>query len=80
MTVSLVRFTPSTHTNWHSHAIGQTFHVTEGLVGTGDSTVLRVRAGDTIKLAMFEAMPDGRGPTTWLEPIADSDYQKADAQ
>jgi hypothetical protein len=30
MTVALVRFTPGAHTNWHSHAVGQTLHVTEG--------------------------------------------------
>jgi hypothetical protein len=28
---SLVRFTPCARTNWHSHAIGQTLHVTEGV-------------------------------------------------
>jgi quercetin dioxygenase-like cupin family protein len=49
MSVTLVRFTPGAHTNWHSHAVGQTLHVTEGvgLVGTRDGQVLRVRAGDT---------------------------------
>ena len=38
MTVALVRFTPGARTNWHSHAVGQTLHVTEGvgLVGTRD--------------------------------------------
>ena len=38
MSVALVRFTPGAHTNWHSHAVGQTLHVTEGvgLVGTRD--------------------------------------------
>jgi quercetin dioxygenase-like cupin family protein len=41
MTVSLVRCTPGARTNWHSHAIGQTLHVTKGvgLVGTRDGTV-----------------------------------------
>jgi quercetin dioxygenase-like cupin family protein len=50
MTVALVRFTPGAHTNWHSHAVGQTLHVTEGvgLVGTRDGSVLLVRAGDTV--------------------------------
>ena len=31
MTVALVRFTPGARTNWHSHAVGQTLHVTEGI-------------------------------------------------
>ncbi|MFJ3804708.1 cupin domain-containing protein [Streptomyces sp. NPDC090088] len=47
---ALVRFTPGARTNWHSHAIGQTLHVTEGvgLVVSRDGTVIRVRAGDTV--------------------------------
>ncbi|GAA1033252.1 MULTISPECIES: cupin domain-containing protein [Amycolatopsis] len=34
---ALVRFTPGARTNWHSHANGQTLHVTEG-VDDGDGT------------------------------------------
>jgi quercetin dioxygenase-like cupin family protein len=50
MVVALVRFTPGAHTNWHSHAVGQTLHVTDGigLVGTRDGTVIRMRPGDTV--------------------------------
>jgi quercetin dioxygenase-like cupin family protein len=95
---SLVRFTPGARSNWHSHAVGQTLHVTEGvgLVGTRDGEVLRVRAGDTVicppeedhwhgaaadtfmsHLAMLESRSDGSDPTTWLEPLPDADYAKA---
>jgi quercetin dioxygenase-like cupin family protein len=98
MTVALVRFTPGARTHWHSHAVGQTLHVTDGLglVGTRDGTVLRIRAGDTVNcppdeqhwhgaaadtfmshLAMLESLPDGADPTTWLEPLADEEYQNA---
>ncbi|MEV5451750.1 cupin domain-containing protein [Streptomyces sp. NPDC052535] len=47
---ALVRFTPGARTHWHSHALGQTLHVTEGvgLVVTRDGDVARVRAGDTV--------------------------------
>ena len=47
---ALVRFTPGARTNWHSHAVGQTLHVTEGvgLVVNRDGTVLRMREGDTV--------------------------------
>ena len=31
MIVSLVRFTPGARSNWHSHAVGQTLHVTDGI-------------------------------------------------
>jgi quercetin dioxygenase-like cupin family protein len=98
MTVALVRFTPGARTNWHSHAVGQTLHVTEGvgLVGTRDGSVLRIRAGDTViclpdedhwhgaaahtfmsHLAMLEAKADGGDPTTWLEPLPQDEYEKA---
>jgi quercetin dioxygenase-like cupin family protein len=38
MIVSLVRFTPGARTSWHSHAVGQSLHVTDGtgLVVTRD--------------------------------------------
>jgi quercetin dioxygenase-like cupin family protein len=50
MIVSLVRFTPGTRTNWHSHAVGQTPHVTDGigLVQTRNGKVIRTRPGDTV--------------------------------
>jgi quercetin dioxygenase-like cupin family protein len=50
MNVSLVRFTPGARTNWHSHVVGQTLHVTEGigLIVTSDGTVIRIRPGDTV--------------------------------
>src|SRR3954451_13858680 len=101
MTVSLVRFTPGAHTNWHRHAVGQTLHVTEGvgLVGIRDGSVVRVRAGDTAvcppdeehwhgagadtfmsHLAMLEVKPEGGPPTTWLEPLPDEEYRKANEQ
>jgi quercetin dioxygenase-like cupin family protein len=50
MTVSLVRFTPGARTNWHSHAVGQTLHVTDGigLVATRYGRVIKMRAGDTV--------------------------------
>jgi quercetin dioxygenase-like cupin family protein len=50
MNVSLVRFTPGAHSNWHRHAVGQTLHVTEGvgLVGIRDGSVVRIHAGETV--------------------------------
>ncbi len=50
LVASLVRFTPTARTNWHSHAVGQALHITEGVgfVVNRDGTVLRVRAGDTV--------------------------------
>ncbi|PZG22554.1 cupin domain-containing protein [Micromonospora craterilacus] len=50
MIVSRVRFTPGARTNWHSHALGQTLHVTEGigLVQTRDGRTITLRPGDTV--------------------------------
>ena len=48
--VGYVRFTPGARTNWHSHALGQTLHCTDGigLVATRDGTVIQMRPGDTV--------------------------------
>jgi len=45
-----VRFTPGARTHWHSHALGQTLHCTDGVgfVGTRDGSVLVLRPGETI--------------------------------
>lgn len=72
MTVALVRFTPGARTNWHSHAVGQTLHVTEGggLVGTRDGQVLRVRAGDTITCPPGEQHWHGAVADTFMSHLA----------
>ncbi|MCP2323932.1 quercetin dioxygenase-like cupin family protein [Hamadaea flava] len=72
MTVALVRFTPGAHTNWHSHAVGQTLHVTDGigLVGTRDGRVLRVRAGDTVVCPPGEEHWHGAAADTFMSHLA----------
>jgi quercetin dioxygenase-like cupin family protein len=72
MTVALVRFTPGAHTNWHSHAVGQTLHVTEGvgLVGTRDGSVVQVRAGDTVACPPDEEHWHGATSDTFMSHLA----------
>ncbi|GAA2564755.1 cupin domain-containing protein [Winogradskya consettensis] len=72
MTVALVRFTPGARTNWHSHAVGQTLHVTEGvaLVGTRDGTVVRARAGDTVICPPGEDHWHGATEDTFMSHLA----------
>lgn len=72
MTVALVRFTPGARTNWHSHAVGQTLHVTEGvgLVGTRDGTVARIRAGDTVICPPGEEHWHGATTDTFMSHLA----------
>ncbi|SDB80432.1 Cupin domain protein [Raineyella antarctica] len=50
LVVAHVRFAPCARTDWHSHALGQTLHVTSGigLVATRDGNVIVMRAGDTV--------------------------------
>jgi quercetin dioxygenase-like cupin family protein len=81
MIVSLVRFTPGAHTYWHSHALGQTLHVTDGigLVATRDGTVIQMRQGDTIYTPPGEDHWHGATATNMMchlsmfEGIGDSD-------
>jgi quercetin dioxygenase-like cupin family protein len=72
MTVALVRFTPGARTYWHSHAVGQTLHVTEGagLVGIRDGTVLTIRAGDTVICPPGEEHWHGAAADTFMSHLA----------
>jgi quercetin dioxygenase-like cupin family protein len=48
--VNVVRFSPCARTAWHTHAMGQTLHVTEGvgLVQSRGGEVVVLRPGDTL--------------------------------
>jgi len=72
MIVSLVRFTPGARTAWHSHAVGQTLHVTDGigLVQTRDGTVIRVRPGDTVHSPPGEEHWHGAASGTFMAHLA----------
>ena len=72
MSVTLVRFTPGAHTNWHRHAVGQTLHVTEGvgLVGTRDGTVFRIHAGETVVCPPDEEHWHGAAADTFMSHLA----------
>ncbi|MGV9666308.1 (R)-mandelonitrile lyase [Nocardia niigatensis] len=49
--INTVRFAPCARTAWHTHAVGQTLHVTEGigLVATRNGRVIVMRPGDTVR-------------------------------
>jgi quercetin dioxygenase-like cupin family protein len=72
MTAALVRFTPGARTNWHSHDVGQTLHVSEGigLVGTRDGSVVRARAGDTVLCPPGEEHWHGATADTFMSHFA----------
>lgn len=50
MRVNTVRFSPGSRTAWHSHALGQTLRVTEGLgrAQARGGEVITIRPGDTV--------------------------------
>ncbi|GAA1390758.1 cupin domain-containing protein [Luteococcus peritonei] len=98
MTVAHVHFTPGARTNWHSHAVGQLLHGTDGvgLVVTRDQKTVTIRPGETVwiepgdehwhgacadnlmaHIASLESDGSGQDPTTWLEPVDEQEYQRA---
>jgi quercetin dioxygenase-like cupin family protein len=72
LTAALVRFTPGARTNWHSHALGQLLHVTDGvgLIGTRDGTVLRIKAGESVKCQAGEEHWHGAAEATFMAHLA----------
>ncbi|MFC9128886.1 cupin domain-containing protein [Streptomyces sp. NPDC057099] len=72
LAAALVRFTPGARTHWHSHALGQVLHITDGigLVGTRDGHIIRVSAGETVKCPPNEEHWHGATDTNLLAHIA----------
>jgi quercetin dioxygenase-like cupin family protein len=72
MRVNVVRFAPGAHTAWHSHAVGQTLHVTEGLglVQSRGGEVTEIRPGDTIYTPPGEWHWHGAAPRHFMTHIA----------
>jgi len=72
MIVSKVRFLPGARTAWHSHALGQTLHVTEGvaLMGTRDGVVIEVHPGQTVYTPPGEEHWHGATPDSYMEHLA----------
>lgn len=93
--VNTVRFSPCARTAWHSHALGQTLHVTEGvgLVATRDEVIV-MRPGDSVwtppgqehwhgavddRFMTHLAMWEG-DETTWGAHVTDEEYAAACAR
>ncbi len=72
LAAALVRFTPGARTNWHSHALGQVLHVTDGvaLVGTRDGTVVRAAAGQTVRCPPGEEHWHGATDAAFMSHLA----------
>ena len=72
MSAARVRFAPGAHSNWHSHALGQTLHVVAGvgLVQARGGEVIEIHPGDTIVTPPGEEHWHGATPDDFMEHIA----------
>ncbi|MFI7546495.1 cupin domain-containing protein [Actinoplanes sp. NPDC049599] len=70
--VNTVRFAPGARTAWHSHAVGQTLHVTDGrgLVQARGGPVQQIRPGDTIHTPPGEWHWHGAAPNHFMVHLA----------
>jgi quercetin dioxygenase-like cupin family protein len=72
MSLSAVHFTPSAHTAWHRHSVGQSLYVTEGegFVQARGGQPVRIRPGDVIVIERDEWHCHGATPTTFMTHLA----------
>jgi quercetin dioxygenase-like cupin family protein len=72
MACGWVHFTPGARTAWHSHAVGQTLLITEGiaLLGNRDGHVIVARPGQVIYTPPGEEHWHGAAPENFMAHIA----------
>jgi quercetin dioxygenase-like cupin family protein len=75
MTANLGRFAPGARTAWHSHALGQTLHVTDGtgLVQSRGGEILVMSPGDTVHTPPGEWHWHGPAPKQFMTHLAMSE-------
>jgi quercetin dioxygenase-like cupin family protein len=69
---NLVHFTPGARTAWHTHALGQTIYVTEGVgrCQRRGGPVETIRPGDRVFFAPGEDHWHGAAPTRFMAHLA----------
>jgi quercetin dioxygenase-like cupin family protein len=72
MRANTVRFAPGARTAWHSHVLGQTLHVTDGvgLVQSSGGQIAEIRPGDTIYTPPGEWHWHGAAPDHFMSHLA----------
>ncbi len=72
MRVNVVRFAPGARNAWHSHAVGQTVHVTDGrgLIQARGGDVIEIRPGDTVYTPPGEWHWHGAAPGHFMTHLA----------
>jgi len=65
---SVVRFAPGARNHWHRHAVGQTFHVIDGLGRTQarGGAPIEIRPGDTVHTPPGEWHWHGAAPDRFM--------------
>jgi quercetin dioxygenase-like cupin family protein len=90
MRANMVRFTPGARTAWHSHTLGQTLYIVEGiaLVQSRGGDIIEAHPGDVICTPPGEEHWHGAAPdqfmvhlallekddAIWLEHVSDEEY------
>lgn len=72
MRVNVVRFAPGARNAWHSHAVGQTVHVTDGRgrIQARGGDVIEIRPGDTVYTPAGEWHWHGAAPGHFMTHLA----------
>ncbi len=70
--VNAVHFTPGARTAWHSHALGQTLYVTEGvgLVQSRGEAIVTIRPGDIVHAHADEVHWHGATPDHFMTHLS----------
>ena len=79
--LAVVRFAPGSRSHWHSHRLGQTLHVIEGiaLLGSRDGSVIEARPGDTVYTAPGEEHWHGAAPDRFMAHLVLMEGDASDA-
>ena len=79
--LAVVHFAPCARSFWHSHRLGQTLHILEGvaLLGSRDGTVIEAHPGDTIHTAPDEEHWHGAAPDRLMAHLTLMDGDGSDA-
>ena len=72
MRANIVRFTPGARTAWHSHGLGQTLHIVEGiaLVQSRGGDIIEAHPGDIIHTPPGEEHWHASAPGVFMEHLA----------
>jgi quercetin dioxygenase-like cupin family protein len=70
--VNAVHFSPGARTAWHSHALGQTLYVTEGvgLVQSRGESIVEIHPGDIVQAHVDEEHWHGAAPGHFMTHLS----------